>query len=601
MGDFAADSTQPPDASQEEPQFKLGTFSIDEYRPIKVVVIGAGFSGIAAGIRFPQRVQNLDLTIYDKNAGVGGTWFSNKYPGLACDIPAHCYQYTFEEKTDWSSFYAPGPEIRSYLEGVVDKYKLTRYIKLRHQVVHARYDEPSGKWYLRIRRPVPCTNSDGEQFEEFEDVADFLFTGIGGLSRWTWPDIEGLKDFKGKLFHSADFEVGNQTWQEAVEDWKDKKVGVIGVGSSALQLVPSIQPRVAKLSNYVRGKTWLSTPFSGAKFAELLKRDPTAENYTFCEEDKETFKDPVYYKQFRHELESDLNSNHSSTLRGTESQLAARTIFADNMRKKLAKKPWIADHLIPDFSVACRRLTPGPGYLEAVSQDNVDFVTTDIKQITPTGIETVDGKHDDLDIIICATGYDTSFQLEFPIIGRDGTDIRDKWSPHPVTYLTLCVDGFPNWFFSLGPNSGVGSGSLLVLIERQVEYAVEVVKKLQREWLKSIEVKRKALEDFDEYLEHYFPKTVYSDKCRSWYKMGQEEGRVLAHLVLCSAGSCLHAVRAIKHPRWEDYTYEPVNGIKNRLYWLGDGQTYNEKTMTGDMAWYLNDDEVDIPPVPEDY
>ncbi|GBE88396.1 Putative sterigmatocystin biosynthesis monooxygenase [Sparassis crispa] len=597
MGDFAADSTQPPDASQEEPQFKLGTFSIDEYRPIKVVVIGAGFSGIAAGIRFPQRLQNLDLTIYDKNAGVGGTWFSNKYPGLACDIPAHCYQYTFEEKTDWSSFYAPGPEIRSYLEGVVDKYKLTRYIKLRHQVVHARYDEPSGKWYLRIRRPVPCTNSDGEQFEEFEDVADFLFTGIGGLSRWTWPDIEGLKDFKGKLFHSADFEVGNQTWQEAVEDWKDKKVGVIGVGSSALQLVPSIQPRVAKLSNYVRGKTWLSTPFSGAKFAELLKRDPTAENYTFCEEDKETFKDPVYYKQFRHELESDLNSNHSSTLRGTESQLAARTIFADNMRKKLAKKPWIADHLIPDFSVACRRLTPGPGYLEAVSQDNVDFVTTHIKQITPTGIETVDGKHDDLDIIICATGYDTSFQLEFPIIGRDGTDIRDKWSPHPVTYLTLCVDGFPNWFFSLGPNSGVGSGSLLVLIERQVEYAVEVVKKLQREWLKSIEVKREALEDFDEYLEHYFPKTVYSDKCRSWYKMGQEEGRVVG----LYPGSCLHAVRAIKHPRWEDYTYEAVNGIKNRLYWLGDGQTYNEKTMTGDMAWYLNEDEVDIPPVPEDY
>ncbi|KAH9830110.1 FAD/NAD-binding domain-containing protein [Rhodofomes roseus] len=598
-----------------ESGFKLGDFSIDEHKPIKVVCIGAGFSGIIAGIRFPQRIPNVELTIYDKNAGVGGTWFTNKYPGLACDIPAHCYQLTFEPKTDWSAFYAPGPEIRSYLQSVVDKYKLMRYIKLQHRVVHARYDEPSGKWHLRIRRPLdprvspaspPPPNAPPAQvgadeegaYEEFEDTADLLFTGVGSLSRWKWPVIDGLKDFEGKLFHTADFEVGDgeQAWQEAIHDWKDKRVGVIGVGSSAIQIVPALQPRVKKIVNFVRGRTWIATPFSGAKMAELIKRDPDVENYVFTDEDKERFRDPEYYKQFRHELEADLNSVHPATIRDSDAQRAGRAAFHAHMKNKLTKKPWIADFLIPEFGVACRRLTAGPGYLESLCADNVDFQPTHIKHVTANGIELVDGTHEELDVLICATGYDYSFQLDFPIVGRGGATIQDKWAPHPSTYLAVCTDGFPNWFMSLGPNSGVGSGSLLALIERQVDYAVAAARKMQRERLKSVEVKKEAVADFDEYLEHYFPNTVYSEKCRSWYKMGKEEGRVVA----LWPGSCLHAVRALEHPRWEDFQYELPDGVKNRMHWLGDGQTYNEKTMTGDRAWYLNDDQVDFPPVPAD-
>lgn len=160
---------------------------------------------------------------------------------------------TTHHQTDWSAFYAPGPEIRAYLQSVVDKYKLMRYIKLQHRVVHARYDEPSGKWHLRIRRPRdpstrprsppppkasghPGPDSDAEElYEEFEDTADLLFTGVGSLSRWKWPEIDGLKDFEGKLFHTADFELegGSKPWQEAVHDWVDKRVGVIGVVSAA--------------------------------------------------------------------------------------------------------------------------------------------------------------------------------------------------------------------------------------------------------------------------------------------------------------------------------------------------------------------------------
>ncbi|EPQ60007.1 flavin-binding monooxygenase [Gloeophyllum trabeum ATCC 11539] len=558
--------------------YKLGDFSIDEYRPIRVVCIGAGVSGIVAGIRFPQRVPNLDFTIYDKNAGIGGTWYSNKYPGLSCDIPCHTYQYVFEENTEWSAFYAPGDEIRQYLERVATKYKVNKYIKLQHELVGAYWEEDQGKWRLRIRRPSPDSTPENPQYEVFEDKADVLFTGIGLLARWNWPDIEGLKTFKGRMLHSAQWDVSDGHWEEGVKDWGEKRVGVIGVGSSALQIVPALQPRVKHVVNFVRGKTWLARPFLEEKTGELLGRD-TRDNHKFTEEDKQRFRNPAFYRKFRHMLEQELNSIHASTLKGTKQQQEAREAFQQNMRERLAKKPWIADHLIPDFGVACRRLTPGPGYLEALCQDNVTFETTHIKRITETGIELVDGRHYDLDVIVCATGYDTSFQYPFPFVGQNGVTLQEKYKPHPRTYLALTVDGFPNWFQSFGANSGFGSGSLSAILEAQVVYAVQATLKLQRERYKSLVVKKEAVDNFDEYLEAYFPGTIYSEKCRSWYKAGKEEGRVVG----LYPGSCLHYLRAITHPRWEDYEYQPLDPVRNRFYWLGDGQTYNEKTLTGDI------------------
>ncbi|KAI0688653.1 FAD/NAD-binding domain-containing protein [Cytidiella melzeri] len=557
---------------------------------MRVIVIGAGFSGIAAGIRFLQRVPNVELVIYDQNAGVGGTWYTNRYPGLACDIPSHCYQYTFFPNTQWSAAYAPGSEILAYLENVVSTYQLEPYIKLQHEMLGAKWDEEHGKWVVRIRAP-PGIDPPNSAARIFEDTADMLFTGVGGLSRWQWPEIDGLHEFGGTLIHSARWEA-RATWQEDVKDWGNKKVGVIGVGSTALQLVPALQPHVATLYNYVRGRNWLAVPFASGKLAELLNKNSGTGNYIFTDEEKKSFKDPEYYKRFRRSLESELNSVHQGTLRDSDMQKGAREAFRANMLKRLAKKPWIADRLIPDFGVACRRLTPGPGYLEALCEDNVEFVPAHIKRVTPTGIETADGKHQDLDVLMCATGYDASYTYPFSITGRNGVSLADKWSPHPQTYLSVCVDGFPNWFFSLGPNSGVGSGSLLAVIEYQVQYAVSVALKMQRERLKSVEVKREAVEDYDEYIENYFPTTVYSEKCRSWYKMGKEEGRVVG----LWPGSCLHALLALKHPRWEDFTYERLDGQRNRMHWLGNGMTHNEERMVGDRAWYLSDDAVDVPP-----
>ncbi|OSD03668.1 FAD/NAD-P-binding domain-containing protein [Trametes coccinea BRFM310] len=594
MPDGSFPSTPAPAAPAAGGSFTLGDFCIDEYKPIKVIVVGAGYSGILAGIRFPQKVPNVEVTIYEKSAGVGGTWFNNNYPGMACDVAAHCYQFSFEEKKDWTSFYPSGPEIRQHAEEIVEKYKLMRYIELQHEVIAAEYNSAEGKWHVRVRRPNPETGVP----EVIEDSGEVLLLAIGCLSRWKWPDIEGLSDFKGELHHTAGFATSPAKWEDYAKPWADKKVGVIGVGSSAIQTVAALQPRVKELKNYARGKMWLSVPFAGDKIAELIGRDlMRADNLSFTPEEIEKFKnDTEFFRTFRHTIEDDFNSAHAYTIRGTEMQMAYRDACKQFMEQKLASKPWIKDQIIPDFPVSCRRLTPGPGYLEALCSDNTELVSTPITRVTASGIELSNGQHQDLDVLICATGYDTSYQLPFAVKGRNGVDLNEKWKPHPVTYLSVVVDEFPNMFMSLGPNSVIASGTLLPLLEYQVGYAVQAAAKLQRERLKSIEVKAQALQDFDQYLEAYFPKTVFSDKCRSWYKVGKEDGRVVA----LWPGSTLHGITALAHPRWEDFNYERADPVDNCMYWLGDGQTYNEKTLTGDRAWYLRPPFLDIPPIPSE-
>jgi hypothetical protein len=272
-------------------------------------------------------------------------------------------------------------------------------------------------------------------------------------------------------------------------------------------------------------------------------------------------------------------------------QKMARELFEQHMKTKLAKKPEIAAQMIPQFPVACKRLTPGPGYLEALVEDNVDFVHDGIKRFTETGIETVDGQHREYDAIICATGFDTSFKPRFPLIGLDGVDLRDKNKDEPDNYISLGVDGFPNYFVLGGPNSGVGSGSLTVIFERVCEYTIKAIKKAQMERIKSMMPSAGAVKDFMEYTDAYFLRTVFGQKCKSWYKNGKEEGRVVG----LWPGSCLHAVRTFENPRWEDYEYVYMDERTNRFGYLGDGWTDVERK-GGDTAFYM--EEIDYPPVP---
>jgi len=259
------------------------------------------------------------------------------------------------------------------------------------------------------------------------------------------------------------------------------------------------------------------------------------------------------------------------------------------MRERLSKKPEIADILTPSFGVGCRRLTPGPGYLEALVEPNVSFISDRIASITPTSVVLENGKDIEVDVLVCATGFNTSAPPAFEIYGKHGVSIADRFKPYPATYLSLAVDGFPNYFTMLGPNAGVGSGSLTMIVESQGDYFIKCIRKLQKEDYATMSPKSERVDDFMEFVGEYFKRTVYMDECNSWYRSEGGKGDRITGLW---PGSSLHAIETFRAPRWEDWEFESVEGAKNRLRWLGNGWSITQQGQ-GDPAFYLED--VDVP------
>ena len=227
-------------------------------------------------------------------------------------------------------------------------------------------------------------------------------------------------------------------------------------------------------------------------------------------------------------VELELQSVHGATITGTPEQIGAKEVFLQNMKRRLAGKPELVDELIPSFPPVCRRLTPGPGYLEALTDDKVDIIKSPITKVDADGIITADGKYHPTDTLVCATGFDTSFTPRFPIIGRNGVPLAQRWKQTPETYLSFATDGFPNYFICLGPNAALGEGNLLLLVEKEINYFTECVLKMQRDNIRSMSVRREAVKRFTQHCDQYFSRTVFSLKCRSWYKGGTEDGRVTA-------------------------------------------------------------------------
>ncbi|KAF2173056.1 hypothetical protein M409DRAFT_17006 [Zasmidium cellare ATCC 36951] len=549
---------------------------IENQRPIKVIVIGAGYSGIYLGIRIPERIRNCELVIYEKNDGIGGTWYENRYPGAACDIPSHSYQFSFNPKPDWSSLYAPSWEIRDYLQESARKYGADRFMKLNHEVKGCTWDQNHGKWHVQVQRP------DGSIFQDDSDV---LVSARGNLNNKAWPDIPGLSDFKGEVMHSA-------AWNESY-DFTNKRIGIIGSGSSAIQIIPKLQKIPgAHLSCFIRSKTWISPPLGQSSMDAL----GMGTQLQFQPEQIETFKkDPEAWYRFRMKVESDANNIHAMTLKGTEMQRAAEKAFDEGMRTRLARKPEYYEWLKPSFAPGCRRLTPGPGFLEALVEENVEFVREKITWITSDGIVTADGRTHLVDVLVCATGFHASAAPPFPITGLAGETLSTHWATRPTTYLSLTTDAFPNHFLMLGPNAAIGEGSLTMMIESTGTYILSCIRKLQRENIKSMRVKPARVRDFMAYVDAYFEGTVYVDECRSWYRQGGDgKGEKVTGLW---PGSTLHCVEALRGVRWEDFLYEYVDAgeegdgrERNVLGWLGNGWSTNQlkdSPTEEELAWYL--------------
>ncbi|KAI4853485.1 FAD/NAD(P)-binding domain-containing protein [Aureobasidium sp. EXF-8845] len=553
---------------------------VENQRPLKVIVIGAGYSGIYHGIRIPERIRNCELVIYEKNAGVGGTWYENRYPGCACDIPSHSYQYSFNPNPKWSSLYAPAQEIQAYLESTAKKYSVDRFIKLQHEIISCTFDQGRGKWLVKVRGP------DGQIFADDSDV---LISARGGLNDIAWPQIKGLKTFQGELMHSA-------SWNDDY-DFKFKRVGVIGSGSSAIQIIPKLQQVTGtQLACFIRSRTWISPPFGE------LQQEPSSDFPTgivFSESQRNRFQaDPEHLHAYRMDIERSGNATHALTIMGTRMQTGAQARFEQSMKARLAKRPEYYDMIKPSFAPGCRRLTPGPGFLEALVEDNVGFINTPIIRAEPRGIVTADGNLHEIDVLVCATGFNTGAPPPFEVLGSGGSSLGEHWTRQgrPATYMSLATHGFPNFYMMLGPNGAVGTGSLTTMIESTADYIIKCIRKQQKENIKSMVIKASRVQDFSRLVDHYFKKTVFMDDCKSWYRKGDK-------ITGLWPGSALHCMEALRSPRWEDFDYEYLGGDEhkaNQLSWLGNGWSIHQLGQ-GDLAWYLRPEYQDIPtaPLPE--
>ncbi|KAM6524537.1 hypothetical protein FALCPG4_010146 [Fusarium falciforme] len=553
-----APSGTSPDRPYTPPERPLGS-----PRHLRVIAIGAGASGLNLARQIEKHMKNVSLVIYEKNPEIGGTWFENRYPGCACDIPSHNYQYTWEPSPEWSEFYSSAPEIQQYFRGIAHKYDLYRYIKLNHRVTEARWDDQKGVWNLKAQ--------DTKTGKEVHDWGHFMITASGILNHWKWPDIPGLHSFQGELLHSA-------AW-DSKADWKGKTVAVLGTGSSGVQIVPTIQPDVKQLVTFVRSPTWITAGYAQSKAG------PGGSNFKFTEQQKEEFRtNPSEYLRYRKEVEAELNSRFKMILKDSPEQAAAVAFSTKEMTAKLGENSPLLKHLIPNFGVGCRRPTPGNGYLEALTKDNVRVITDEISQIVPEGIQLQTGKIVKVDMFICATGFDISFCPRYPVIGRNGTSLGSLWEKKPAAYLSLAVPDLPNHFMFLGPNCPIGHGSVIPILEHAAKYMIRMLHKAQTQGIKSVTVTHAAVNDFDENSEKFMQRTTWTTHCRSWFKNGKVDGPVVA----LHPGSRVHWFHMLEDPRFEDYEWERL--ARNRFAYLGNG--FSTKEAEGrDISYYFDNPE----------
>ncbi|KAJ4499439.1 FAD/NAD-P-binding domain-containing protein [Lentinula lateritia] len=516
--------------SENERGYRIPVQRFGTIHPIKVVAIGAGISGISLAHDIQQCGEKVELTIYEMGKDVGGTWFWNQYPGCRCDIPSVNYQMSWCPNPKWSEYYSTAVEIHKYYKDLVEKFGLRKYMRLSHEVVRAEWAENINRWKLTIKDP------DGNCLQ---DECNVLINAGGVLNNWKWPDIEGLCDFQGTLCHTA-------RWP-ADFDYKDRSVAVIGSGSSGIQVLATIQPEVKKLFHWIRSPTWI-TPGFAQQFA-----GPGGKNFRYTEDQKKIFaEDPQHALKYRKMIESELNERFKFIVQGTPEQKAALQFAEKDMRQRLNGDRRLIDAIVPTkFVVGCRRPTPGNGYLEALLEPNVYVYTEMFQRITPKGFIDNEGNEHTVDAIICATGFDTSFIPRFPVIGRGGINVQDRWKEYPIdSYLSLAVKDTPNYFMYYGPHGPTGHGSGAPMIEAMTKCFMQIIRKMQVENIVSMQVKHKAADDFNEHRELYLKRTAWAGQCSSWFKPGPEASPVMF------PGNRVLFIELLTNPRWEDWDYE---------------------------------------------
>ena len=448
--------------------------------PLRIAVIGAGASGILCGIKFLE-AGHRDLVIYEKASRPGGTWRENRYPGLSCDVPSHVYRYSFEPNAEWTQLFSPGPEIQAYLEKTVEKYGIDRYIRYEREISRCEFD--GERWQLETAK--------GER-----DTADVVISATGVLHHPNYPEIEGLERFEGECFHSARWN------EETVLD--GRRGGILGNGSTGVQIVTALASRVAHLSLFQRTAQWILPQ----------------ENPAYSEADKENFRrNPAVLQHMYNELNKSFVANFSHAVVDAESD--AIKMVEESCRAHLeetVKDPELKAQLTPDYRAGCKRLVVAGGFYEAIQRPNVDLVTEAIVRVEPEGVRTSDGQLHCLDVLVLATGFQThQFMRPMKVTGRNGLKLDDVWEEANRSYLSISVPDFPNFFMLIGPYSPVGNFSLISVAETQLAYVMQLVDLLHRGKARQVSAKAAATDRFFAEMVEASRGTIWATGCRSWY------------------------------------------------------------------------------------
>ncbi|MBC9252392.1 hypothetical protein A9179_19135 [Pseudomonas alcaligenes] len=446
------------------------------------LIVGSGFSGLGMAIQL-KRSGREDFLILEKAADVGGCWRDNTYPGCGCDIPSHLYSFSFEQRADWSRKYPLREEIHAYLQHCVNKYGLDPHLRLNCTVQRLRYLDAEQVWQVEL--------VDGSSLR-----ARFVILGKGPLHVPTLPELPGLERFTGAVFHSSHWDHGY--------DLRGKRVASIGTGASAIQYIPQIAPLVAELSVFQRSPAWV--------LPRPDRRMTTVEKtlLRLC---------PPLQRLYRHLL----FRLHEGRLKAMQSGSLANRLASRMARRHIARHVSSADKrrkLTPDYQLGCKRILISNDFYPAIERSNVELIAAGVSEVSERHVIASDGTRKEVDAIIFATGFAVMDALVPPgfILGPGGVDLGQRWLEQgAAAFRGVSAPGMPNLFFLIGPNSGLGHNSMILMIEAQIGHILACLDHLQRQGLQRLTVRDEAAQAYTEQLQAQLAGSVWQSGCSSWY------------------------------------------------------------------------------------
>ncbi|KXS12680.1 FAD/NAD(P)-binding domain-containing protein [Gonapodya prolifera JEL478] len=496
-------------------------------RPLDVVVIGCGLSGMTFSMMSRWRLNNVRLRIFEKNPTFGGTWFENRYPGCRCDVPSVLYSFRFEP-FDWTEGYAQWDEIFRYFSYVFHKYRVSDHVEFSSPVVGVTWNEAQGKWTVEVEK----TDEKGGKHVT-EEKCDVVINAQGLLNRPKLPSIPGLESFQGHLVHSSQ-------WDSRTCIVEGKRVGVIGNGSTGIQIAGDIAKRVARMDHFCKTPTWVA---------------PYASNFSVTASYRDQMLDPTTHAE----------SYRNAWVRGEKTWVwwtrpnwdrDADRYQATLLNKYLAESvsdPQLRAKMTPGHGWGCRRPIMSNNYYSAIQLPTSHYINDPIVRITPRGILVcrADGTEEEreLDMIVCATGFAVNWVNRFMSVrGKGGVLLADLWKSHPVAYRTVAVHGFPNYFWVAGPNTPPTHNSVHILFEQQINYIFQCIVFLQTNpSIEALDVKESAQKEFSDVAQEWLNKyTVWNENCGGWYRY--ETGYIVQW-----PGSATHMMESLHTPNWDHY------------------------------------------------